>query len=199
MSWIYTLQANIKKQDLLLIEINKVYNHLTDIYSQDNNLSLVFDEEPDITNLSNVINVVNVFQQKEANYLMSLSIKNNALISKSIDIQSVVWLKICEWLFKGTFIEDFEYIAISYSFAPHFANSSSFSVRIYDTYNNIVLGSLENILTQSIFQNGIIQELKIEVDKTLLPLETSILEVQVKTSDINDMLIINSCGVISNH
>lgn len=197
MSWTYTLQANIKKQDLLMNEINKVYNHLIDIYSRDSDLSLVFDIEPDITDLSNVINIVNTFGQKEAAYLMTLALKQNTLVSSAVSVQSTAWMKLCEWLFKGTFTEDFEYIVVSYAFTPFYKNSGSFSIRIYDSYNNMVVGSLENVLSQTMFQNGVVQELKVEVDKTLLPLETSVIEVQVKTSDVKDLLIINSCGVFS--
>lgn len=184
------LEKMISAQHILIDEVkNKGIDKLITINSEGNILNIYLEEEL-IETEKNIIDdiIANFDEEKYSEYS---NYKLTPLVTSQIKINSPGWLNVCSWFYKGSYVEINKKLVII-SYINKSLNNSAYSFRIYDSKFNKIIKLVENL------NNTDDEEIIIDLSNEMnFPVTYSIIELQVKSTNILDTVFINSCNLFT--
>lgn len=180
----------ISAQHILIDEVqNKGLTKVNNINSEGNILNIYCDSELTDQEKIELNNIILNFDEKKYNEYANY--KLIPLVTTQLKINSTGWINVCSWFYKGSYIENNKNLVI-YSHINKINNNDTYSFRIYDSKFNKVIKVIENL------SNTDDEELIVDLsDEINFPITYSLIELQVKSSNILNTVFIQSCNLFT--
>ncbi len=186
MSNIYTVQKYITNQHILQDVIqNSGFSNLDYISSIEDNLSIYFTNDITEQQKESLSNIVFDFDDQQFTDNENLKYQNISI--KNSVVNNTNWTIVSEFITKGKYMETMTKLLINSHISS--LDDGEYSVRLYDPNRNKVCGL-------SAFTNKILDTNEMLIDIMNVPETITLLEVQIKTDNINTFVTTKNCCII---